>query len=237
MKWVVYSHTDYLDVLEVFTDYAKTITNKILLVNGPVPETVQKQYDGVIYYDDKLPYASRLLALKDLPDKYILFTHDMDIVLYRDDIALQGQVELMEELNLDRIDLKPSTDEKECKGNLNRITNPLDYPYNVNPSIWKLETFMKIMADWPNETYRTIEGLPVQHDCLKYEIYRPASAISVPCGYFKCLPWYQFLHITHHGQFMPPCNPHMETEVSKIYTDICLKYLNKSKREYRKSMW
>jgi len=236
MKWVVYSHTDYLDVLEVFTDYAKTITNKVLLVNGPVPETIRKAYDDIIYYDDKLPYASRLLELKQLPDKYILFTHDIDIVLYRDDPALEIVQEYMEKFDFDRVDLKPSGSEKP-NGSLDRITDPLDYPYNVNPSIWKLETFMKIMSDWQNETYRTIEGLPVQHDCLKYEIYRPVSTSSVSCGYFKCLPWYQFLHITHHGKFMPPCNEHMDQEIAKIYTDICVKYLNKSKREFRKSMW
>lgn len=235
MRWVVYSHTDYLDVLEVFSAYAEGIRDKVLLINAGavLPQTIQKGYDQVIYYDDTLPYASRLLALKALTDEYVLFIHDMDIILYRDDLYLELLQVAMKSLGLDRIDLKPGNNPE----GLERIVDPLNYPYNVNPSIWKLSTFMEVMEKFPGESYRTIELLPTQYHCLQYQIYRPYTDKPIPCGYYRCLPWFQFLHISHHGQFMPAGNQYMSAEVSAEYDKICDKYLSRSGRGYKVTMW
>ena len=65
LNYIVYSHTEFMDVLLVQTHYMKDIKNKILLIDksDKVLDTLYEQYDKVLFYDDTLPYASRLLTL------------------------------------------------------------------------------------------------------------------------------------------------------------------------------
>ena len=64
---------------------------KILLINKSEQDlsSVYSEYKDVIFYDGNLPYASRLLSLSVLKDTYILFIHDIDIVIEKDDVCLE----------------------------------------------------------------------------------------------------------------------------------------------------
>lgn len=144
ITYVVYSHTDYLRVLDVQSDYIQKCPNKTLFVNTPTNrelESIEKKYDKVIYYDDTLQYTDRVAqGLQSIKSKYILFTHDIDILLSIDLQTIDQLVTLAEQHDIDRIDIKhtPTTEyeqEHDNEVSLVKVTDINSYMYNVNPSI------------------------------------------------------------------------------------------------------
>lgn len=249
MNWIVYSHTDYLDILNIQTFYLKDITNKKLFinVNGDIPQDIGNSYQEILYYDDSLPYASRILSLKDrgIKDDYFLLTHDIDILISKDKDILEKLFLFAKENNLDRIDLQyyntpggefhlkwPGYDFE-----LIRQDNPHHAIYNVNPSIWKFETLIDIMSNFPNENYRTIEKFETQVYSQKYRIYKMFYQKPQDCGYFKCLPFYQFLHITHGGGLLPLRENGLDDNLQVEYMKICSNFKFNSNRHFRISRW
>ena len=65
LTYIVYSHTEFLDVLLTQTHYLESYDNKILLINKTDQDLSElySNYKQVIFYDDTLPYASRLLEI------------------------------------------------------------------------------------------------------------------------------------------------------------------------------
>lgn len=249
MNWIIYSHTDYLDILKIQTHYLKEIDIKKLLINktNNLPEELSKHYQEILFYDDNLPYASRILSLKDkiLDVDYILLTHDIDIVLFKDDSLLNKLVNLARDNDIDRIDLQYYNDSDRIFNiEWNDITfglceqkNPYHFIYNVNPSIWKLSTLVDIMSNFSNENYRTIENLPTQIYSQKFKIYKLFSEDYVECGYFRCLPFYQFLHITHKGGLLPLRDNGLGEKLNNEYLKICTDFKFNTNRQFRISRW
>lgn len=232
-KYVVYSHTDYLDVLTIQTE-ALPYTDKVLLINKNNKDLnhLYGKYTQVIFYDDSLPYASRLLSLECLSAEYILFIHDIDIVVKKNDVHIDLIQKYMSTHSIDRVDLqcRPNWDFSnkdkltvelgDYKIELCEQKNINNYIYNVNPSIWKLSVLLDIMNRFKHETYRTIENDSVMKYCLKYKIYKLYSNNPIKCGWFSCLPFFQFIHITHKGKLLPPLNNRLESHLISEYNKI-----------------
>ena len=243
IDYVVYSHTDYLDILVVQTSCLQDYKDKILLINRSELElsSLYSQYRDVVLYDDKLPYASRLLALSDLDLKYVLFIHDIDAVIQKDDATINHLAKIMDEQGLDRIDLQyqsldknPSSHKINLEGfTLNKQDDPNYYIYNVNPSIWKLSTFLDIMRVFADRNYRNIETLPTQNYATRFKVYKLYSEDFLNCGYFQCLPFFQFIHLTHGGQFLPLNDNNLEDHLQEAYTRIVLDFLRGSTKPFR----
>jgi hypothetical protein len=237
----VYSHRDYLDVLRVNEHYLP-VNRKNVLITNSLDETTFQQ---TIHYDDSLPYAQRLTAsLAEIKQEYILFMHDMDIVISADWEAIDGLVDTMRKHGLDRVDLKNAKCEQdgvvESVGGLRMHPQPdtARYIYNVNPSVWRVSSFLDVLSKFPQCTYRTIESLPVQHYCAKTKKMSILSDKKViECGYFQCVPQFQFLHITHGGHFLPMVNNRLDPEIHEEYTKMRFGLLSKSTRKTRIVMW
>jgi hypothetical protein len=151
----------------------------------------------------------------------------------------------METENIDRIDLqvRHSYDlNNNNSKNINLLnhnfllkqqTNVNNYIYNVQPSIWKLSSLCELMTAFKDETYRTIE-VKCQEFCLKYKIYKLFSENYVKCGWISCLPFFQYIHITHHGKLFPNLNDkkldkHLECDYYRMI-DVLRKNREISKR-------
>lgn len=229
MKYVIYSHTDYLDILNVHSDYLKFEEN-VLLINSNDLELgkLYSKFGEVFFYDEKLPYPKRVLScLNQLNTNYLLFIHDIDIPLEIDfpvfdkiknfcimnnldrvdlqqDIRIDKQKYINSEIfNLEDFELVDFKDANNYYACLVRNDDPNNYIYNVNPSIWKKNTFMEILNEFENETYRTIENKFVQFFCQRYKIYKLSSSVKKNSGYYSVTPIFQFLHMTHEGGLMP----------------------------------
>lgn len=255
INYVIYGHTDYLDVLNIQTDYAHGIGHLTLFINenNLDLEELYKKYNEIIFYDDKETYASRVLScLKKIDYDYILFIHDIDIILNCDNRLVEKLFEFLKINNFDRVDLKysdkinPSTNLIKING-LDDVTewvtvscNEIDkktnipylieqdditnYIYNVNPSIWKRESFIDILSNFKHKNYRTIEEIDVQVYSKKFKIFKMFSNKKLDCGYFQCLESFVFLHISHNGKLLP-LNMNFITVYGQSYSDISDEYI------------
>jgi hypothetical protein len=249
ITYIIYSHTSYLDVLKIQTEYLKGYPNKILMINKMVnqPEWFSN-YKDIIFYDDTLPYASRLLSLKQLDVDYILITQDMDIVIEKDDTAIENILNLMIEECIDRVDLQwrdidstgnelnPHTRRIELDNfTLIKQENTKGHMFNLNPSIWKVSSLLDVMEEFKNEGYRTIEEV-TQDYCLKFDIYKPSCDVHFDCGYMQCNEIYQFLHITRGGKWLAQSGNgrRLDNKFKEEYNNIINRFnLKNSKRQFR----
>ena len=235
LTYVIYSHTDYLDVLKVHSDYLSSYSNKILLINKNDFELdeLYTKYKKVLFYDDSLPYASRLLILNQLNLIYILFIHDIDIIVKKNELILNNLVYEMIKHNIDRIDLQyrhkkwiydknPLNLEIDSqKFILYHRTDITNYTYNVNPSIWKLSSFISIMSRFRNETYRSIENSTIQDACAKeFKTYGIYAEQFINSGWFGCVEWFQYIHILKKGMSLPPTNNNLDGCLLNDYNNI-----------------
>lgn len=236
----IYSHTDYLDILDIQTYYIKDFKYNLILFlnkNNLDLSTLYSNYSSVIFYDDRKPYASRLIeCINKLEKDYFLFVHDNDIILNIDNNIIYKLHKLMIENNIDRIDLKHSPHKLlennlcfELYDNENKIKflynkDPTHYIYNVNPSIYNKKSILNILNKFPNKTYRTIEGLDVQNYCTSFKILETYSDKFLKCGYTNSMNFFKFFHITNGGKLLPLNKNYMAREKSHSYSDIGIEY-------------
>ena len=210
LTFVVYSHTDFLDILKVQTHYMQHQDNKVLLINSTDIDIseISSYYDRVIFYDDTLPYATRLCELSILQDEYIVLAHDIDVIIKYDNNELGKLHSLMKDNTLDRIDLKyyKLGIDNEIKVvneyGYHLVPSQGSYRYNVNASIWKVSSLLEIMKQFNQYSYRQIEGYEVQEFCKKYDIFTFTSDSYINCGHFGCMPFFQYIHLTHGGKLL-----------------------------------
>lgn len=248
INYVVYSHTDFLDVLRVQTDYIKSRGNITLLINSNSLDVsdLYDSYDNVIFYEDTNSYATKLLtSINQITLDTFLFLHDNDILLNVDNTILESLVSLVDDGVADRIDLKhtpvvgdslvkvvedgvwsdiPHSDVPSNSFCLVPQNDTGQYIYNVNPCIWRKDSFVDLLNNFPEKTYRNIEGLDVQTFCKKFNVYKLNSVNILECGYFKCLPLFTFLHITHFARLLL-LNDNYVTEFGQSYVDVSDEYV------------
>ncbi len=248
INFIVYSHTDYKDILNIQADYignighpyhATLFINRTTkeLINSDDYDVILSKFHKIVYYSDSDPYATRLLnCFKLVDDEYFLFLHDIDIVLNVDYVKIMEFYDFLKINEYDRIDLKNTFNLNSSliidTGNgvsLVKAEHPTDYIYNVNPSIWRKSAFVDMLSTFPDKTYRNIEFNDVQQYCTKFNIFKMHSSSNIQCGWFSCLELFKFLHISHSGKLLP-LNSTFTTPDGQSYSaikDEYIKILNK----------
>jgi len=218
---VCYSHTDYLDVLAVQSVFLQSTNQpKILLINS-VP-IIPHCFDRVVLYDDTLNYSKRVLqGMQQIDAEFVLFFHDMDILLRWSPYDIDSIVDCMRSNNIDRIDLQYSELQEKDSIQWNDITftRSTHYIYNVNPSIWRRSAFMDIMSRF-DKNYRQIEDMETQTYCSQFNIFKVWSLRKIHAGYFHTLPFFVYLHLTHGGQLLPTTLNNLEPWIQCVYRGI-----------------
>ena len=237
---VIYSHSEYNDILNIATKFLKSYKNKILLTNYNFKKTeYANDYLDIIKYDDKQPYGSRLLNLNNIKDDVILFMQETDVLIKYDVNILNNLKQYIVDNKIDKIELQHcawppakiplkqtyNMQNKEiffnelC--NLYRIDNPDFFVYNVNPTLWRKETFLNIMNHFKDNNYRQMESKQVQHyTASNFKCFSLKCKKYVKCAYFTCPLFFQFIHLTHYGKFGQLKN--------KFYNTKDFKHLNDS---------
>lgn len=252
---IIYSHTEYDDVLQLATKFLKNYKNKILLIDNNVEETkYNSQYIKIIRYDDKQPYASRILNIKSISEDVILFMHETDVLIKFDSLILNNLKQYMLDNKIDKIELQHcicrppakiplkqtynSTNTEIPFNNmchLYEINNSEFFVYNVNPTLWRTKTLLNIMQRFQNYTYRQIEKKDVQqYTATNFKCFSLKCKEYVQCGYFTCSLFFQFIHLTHHGEFVQLGNKLdnvMDKEIYDVYMrEIFEPYVKHSKQ-------
>lgn len=218
---IIYSHSEYADILHIATTFLTSYKHKILLIDYSFTDAeYNNHYVNIIKYDDKQPYGMRLLNLSCINEDVILFMHETDVLIRYDiDILIKLKQYIVDNC-IDKIELQHSAWppaeiplkqtynmlNKEIyfndSCNLYKIDNPDFFVYNVNPTLWRKETFLTIMTKFKDYNYRNIESKPVQEftasnfNCLSLKCKK-----YVKCAYFTCPTFFQFIHLTHYGEF------------------------------------
>jgi len=213
LNYVIYSHTDYLDVLKIQTDYLET-ENRYLLINKCDCPEIFAKYKKVIFYDENLSYPSRMLALKELSEEldYMCFFHEKDIVMYKNDEIMEKILSNMIRFKIDRVDMRYDTSE-EAATNPKLLIHNDDlfiskqlvgcYAFCITPSIWKLSSYIKLMETFQHSTYRRIEIDAQNFAKNNFSLYRSLSDKRINCGLIECTEYFQYLPSTHYFKFIP----------------------------------
>ena len=250
--FVFYTHSSYSDVMNIQCSYVNKISNKILITDRPNDNQILNEFDNIFYYSDNEPYSKRLFNfLNGINDEYIFLIHDNDILVEKDDILLEKCINLMINNGYDRIDFQvggPSIDihtltdlipiDDEKKYFLSRNTNPSGYIYNVNPSLWRVSTLKSILETFPNHDYRVIESLEVQYHCLykDFKMFKLMGDNRISSVPFTVLPFFQYIHITHGGNFLP-INNNSSEPIKNHYNNIVEKFkLREGNRKFDEHM-
>lgn len=235
--YIIYSHSDYADILKVQNDYMKNINGKkILFIDKLIDNKDGSIYDGVYFYDNNLNYTKRILQclkLANLSQDFIIFIHEVDILINVDNNYIPNILKIMNKDNIDRVDLKCEINE-EIEG-YHLIESTGNYIFNVNPSIWKLSSYINLLTIY-DYSYRDVEHSDIQEYCKKNLKIIIFSGLPVKAGYYNVLPFFTFFHISHYGHLLPKNNQknNLSSELQSIYEKIILKY--NFKRYFRGEM-
>jgi hypothetical protein len=231
---VCYSNTDYTDILTVQDTFLQGFEgHKVLMVNK-VP-TIPLHFDRIVTYDDRLSYSKRVLqGLQQIDSDYVLFYHDMDILLRYSPNDVSELVQFMRDSNIDRVDLQHSALHGETmKWKDITLTRSTSYVYNVNPSVWKREVLLDIMTRF-DKSYRMIEDMETQTYCARFNIFKIWSSRRIHAGYFHTTPFFIYLHVTHDGKLVPPESNNMEHWIQVVYRGILTSF--SFQREIRRTL-
>ena len=141
---VIYSHSEYIEILNISTKFLKSYKNKILLIdNNFKNDEYLNYYNNIIYYDNKEPYGSRLLKLNVIKDDIILFMHETDVLIEYDVNILNNLKQYIINNKVDKIELQ------HCAWPPAKI--PLKQTYNIkNKEIYFNELCNIYKIDNPN---------------------------------------------------------------------------------------
>ena len=233
MNYVVYSHSEFSDILEIQTDYLQDVKDKFLFINKSNLDVSLKKiysaYKDIIFYDNSKPYAGRILeCLDQLKNKhkieYCIFIHDIDIIFKKDQKILDNCLQIMKNRDIHRIDFQFDYNNNESEKLINLETFEEEqqpeagsiyirqdkvghYVYNVNPSIWNINYFLDLLKINKNLGYRQIElSQPVQDfakSVVKSHKLYCKDDNKIRSGIFTCVSFFIFFHITHSGCLTP----------------------------------
>lgn len=241
IDYVIYSHSSFIDVLNIQIDHLIDKGRLTLFIENNNLELgdLYSKFSKVIFYEDNLSYGQKLLScLGQIDYDYFVFVHDNDIVYHIDNKKINNFFNFLKSNNYDRIDFQLAYDfNNECSHTIldndlyfikssNTDTDNNGYIYNVNPSIWKRETLIKILETYGYHDYRVIENPDVQKFCTQFEIFKLFSKINYKCGYFICLDPFKFIHMTHFRKILSLSTLPKESyvDVKDVYDNIINKY-------------
>jgi len=222
MKFVVYSHSSFADILELQEERLKELSIEYYVV---IDEDFdyRGQASEVIRYKNNEPFATRLFnAARQIKEEHILLIHEVDLVVSLDKKFLDSIAEAMSINAIDKVDLQscPTQHAPALQDHTTvRVTDstyigrtffPHDqYVYNVQPTLWKTSSLVKALENYQEHTYRSIEYSTIQQYCSsQLKSYRTVSFDSVPMGYYSSTREFVFLHLTHFYELLPT-DPHV----------------------------
>lgn len=241
VNYVIYSHSTFKHVLQMQLDHIIGRGKLTLFINENSDDMsdIYDKFDDVVFYKEGLTYGKKLLScLKQINHEYMVLIHDNDILFDANDKTVLELLNFLKQNNYDRVDFQLAYDFDRTESETitdddlylikssNTDTTANGYIYNVNPSIWKRETLIKIMETYGHRDYRTIEHPEVQKFCLQFEVFKLYSKNTFRCGYFTCLEPFKYLHITHYQKLFNPATlpPEAVKDVKDVYVELVDKY-------------
>lgn len=241
MDIVIYTHSDYFDILPVqlhyFYKYFPVDSSVFLFTN----KNIHCIYKNILY-NDTLPYASRILeCIRKIQtnNRHILIIHENDALIRFDKLFMNNLIEKMKEYAIDSLELKQGGSNIDLKIEVNDMIylsykgKWCDYKYSVQPTIWYKPSLINLLSKFHDKTYRTIECDDVHkyiRDNLKaYSIYDTESLQTI---WYRVSKYFVFLHLTSRLLLLPCSkNNGLEPFIQKEHEYIYNNFLSNTLRE------
>ncbi len=211
---IIHTHSDYKDIWPIMLDFVdqNIIARRVGFSIDIQPEDPRFQKHDIYVYDDKLTHPARLVSvLKRLKSDYVLFFHDIDIITRFDSNHFDLLLKWMTEQSVDRFALGmfpsqyyvTSVQDMPIAKLEKNMCSWFTTPYDPAPSIWKRSTFLEIMTQFSNETYKTIEFCGIQEALSTKKVYGFAKKSLVPLFTLgrPFTEWIAFCHLFCNGKW------------------------------------
>tara|TARA_B100000674_G_C37976642_1_gene979711 strand:+ start:5330 stop:6091 length:762 start_codon:yes stop_codon:yes gene_type:complete len=177
VPWITHTHHDcsdlwvpYISEMKLFMPLVFEAFNHIYMVNASKNNTYAEETFGnsIYYYDENIAYPSRILnilrTLQASGHKYVIIDHeDMFLFDYPQLFIIDDAFKLMVKNSIDCIKFSKSTNclaskDPECD-DLMHISLNSDWIFSVQPSIWKISSYIKILEHYPQVNIWQLETL------------------------------------------------------------------------------
>ena len=181
ITFLVYSHTDYDDVLNIYLHRHKKYFSEInvtICTNNKsyVTDKYSKLFDNidcVIQYDDTHAFGEKLHSvINQIKTKYIIFQQEINVFI--DKVNVEKIIECLkfiEENNVDQLRLIVSGVNNPIFND--KLIHKLEsgYIFSVYPGIWKTSTLLDITSKFNYKVYRDFECEEVHKYVSQYNNY------------------------------------------------------------------
>jgi|TARA_Y100000033_G_scaffold32754_1_gene31339 hypothetical protein len=157
---IVYTHSDYFDVLEVFLEQQKTFGIDNITIFSD--KNFNKTHKHIIY-DSDLSYTEKLKScLEQLDEEFVLYQHE-DMFLYSKPNfkKIAEYLNILQKDNFDFVRLSRTgnciltqSDSSFCLWEIDPESEDF---FAVQPSIWKRESLIKFLEESGNSTIWDLE--------------------------------------------------------------------------------
>ena len=218
--FLFYSHSDYSDLWEILKDnisqHIPSKYKRLIAINSN-SSNQPTGFDDVLTYDDSLNYSDKISALMNqITTEYVVFIHDNDLMISFSDVVFADLLSTIKTNHIDRcifgiIGRNNGTIHHPHFNLVNSKATQTSHfciPYDVGPSIWRVEAFKSALAVFPNVSYRDIEDSAIQTYCTDHlNVYGFANDDTKPAYYVIGRPFsepFQFLHMFVRGKMYEP---------------------------------
>ena len=242
---VIYSHTENSDIWGYIQESMRMIDKKhrkLIAIEKPVHVALLPDFDDIVVYDDSWTYDKKLLHIfSSIDTEYTVLIHDNDLITSFDNTFLDSLLHTCKTNNIDRCMFGVVARDTPVKieicdghhiGKVNNIkSRNFELPYDVGPSIWKVESYRAALTTIPNTHYRDIEQSSIQKYCsTNLNMYGFLTHASEKTSYVIGRPFchkFQFLHIFIRRQLM---ETHLYMDQKDNLRRVLEKYPDISKR-------
>jgi hypothetical protein len=194
LTFLVYTHSDYDDVLELFLkQYEKYFSYYPITIGTNNKKLIEEKYlqkykfiKNIYEYNDSLFYFEKIAyLLNNIETKYVLLNHESFIIV--DKIKKEIIKELinnMELYNIDNLHLSSSAfhvDELPTN-NSNKFIHKFNKDGQVMtifPTIWKRDKLLELVLKFPKTTYQLSENPEIQDYVRKFNTYYISSPTNI----------------------------------------------------------
>jgi hypothetical protein len=214
LTFVVYTHSDFDDVLELFLkQYKKCLSYFPLSIGTNNKKLIEDKYSNqysfiknIYEYNDADEYYDRIKSiLSNINTKYVLFNHEVNVIQNPVPIEnIKKIIDEMESKTMDQLRLSDSG-EKNPVYSEDTFVHKIEGPYyiSIQPGIWKRDTLLDVITKFPNTAYRDAEKKEIQDYVKQFNNYYATTvndirSDNINVSVFSLFP---IIHMTSVGKY------------------------------------
>lgn len=214
LTFVVYTHSDFDDVLELFLkQYNKCLLYFPLSIGTNNKKLIEDKYSNqysfiknIYTYNDSDEYYDRIKSiLSNINTKYVLFNHEVNVIQNPVPIEnIKKIIDEMESKTMDQLRLSDSG-EKNPVYSEDTFVHKIEGPYyiSIQPGIWKKDILLDIVTKFPKTKYLDSESAEIQEYVKQFNNYYSTTVNDIHSDHVNVSVFILFpiIHMTSKGKY------------------------------------